>query len=721
LNYLLQADLFTSNAAKDSIAGGDGIDTLLVGTSGTTFTVASGDAWTRVTDVEVIKAAANSAAVSITLAASAATAGVNKVDLSLTTATSGNVIDVSAFTVATDTVLIGSSATGKVAITGGAGVDNITAAFGGSTITGNAGADIINGGASGDTLVYAATADLFADSALVDSVKGGADAYVAGSNQGDIIKVGTAATAFTIANDDSWARATGIESIVAVANSAAVTIALDATAQGAGIKEVDLALVTGTSSTAKSSINVSEFTTGVKLIGATATGVVDIIGGLGVDTITGAAGGGSITGGAGNDAITLESSTAVDTVVLKTIVGTSSDSGYTSVTGTVEDTGGDTITNFKVANDFINIVATNITGAMNTTAAGVVAIGTATGSLTDGTAGTFATTVGLFSLNGDSDYTDAGDIAVNFASATGVADAAALLAVTKFTLTGTNAAESIYGGDNADYLDGGAGDDVLMGRLSNSVTGANTLVGGNGADYIQGQSSATTWTSGDVAKYTDVIFLGSDTSSTGVDLTSGSWTGKLYDEGTDTITTTGMNAQFATTFAGALTSAKFASIFNAANIVDGWFGADTIVASTAKDVFLFQTGITARTSLDGGTTYIAAADRGTAISGKTIQKFQIGTDAIAATNYVGGGDNVFVGSAAAATTFNASTAATSSPALLASSNGWTWTLDTGKTDAGTLSYVGGIGASNQTYANFDIHLVGVQGTIVSVDSFFPVA
>jgi hypothetical protein len=50
-------------------------------------------------------------------------------------------------------------------------------------------------------------------------------------------------------------------------------------------------------------------------------------------------------------------------------------------------------------------------------------------------------------------------------------------------------------------------------------------------------------------------------------------------------------------------------------------------------------------------------------------------------------------------------------------------LDSGKTDAGTLAYVGAIdeGARSPTNANFNIHLVGVQGTIVSVDSFFPVA
>ena len=271
----------------------------------------------------------------------------------------------------------------------------------------------------------------------------------------------------------------------------------------------------------------------------------------------------------------------------------------------------------------------------------------------------------------------------------------------------------LKGGGGADFINAGAGNDVILGNLSTSASAANTLIGGDGADYIQGQAAATVYTSGPVATYTDVIFTGSKT--TGTTVTSGSWTGVLYAEGTDTITTTGLNSTFAALYTGSPFIGTFAPIFNAANIVDGWFGADTIVASTAKDVFLFQTGIAA-------TTEVVAASRGAAISGKTIEHFRVGTDAIAVTNYVGGADNVFVGSALTATAFNVT--ASPSSALLASTSGWTWTPDSGKTDAGTLAYVGAIGSSNQTYANMDIHLVGVQGTgtgtngALTVNDFF---
>jgi hypothetical protein len=45
-------------------------------------------------------------------------------------------------------------------------------------------------------------------------------------------------------------------------------------------------------------------------------------------------------------------------------------------------------------------------------------------------------------------------------------------------------------------------------------------------------------------------------------------------------------------------------------------------------------------------------------------------------------------------------------------------LDAGSTTAGVLTYVGAIDATNPTYANMTIRLVGIQGTITSVDSFF---
>jgi hypothetical protein len=81
----LTADLFSSNAAVDSIVGGDGTDMLSVGKTGTTFAIGNADAWTRITGVESIVAVANTAAVTISLDSTAATTGIAKVDLSAVT------------------------------------------------------------------------------------------------------------------------------------------------------------------------------------------------------------------------------------------------------------------------------------------------------------------------------------------------------------------------------------------------------------------------------------------------------------------------------------------------------------------------------------------------------------------------------------------------------------------------------------------------------------
>ena len=105
---------------------------------------------------------------------------------------------------------------------------------------------------------------------------------------------------------------------------------------------------------------------------------------------------------------------------------------------------------------------------------------------------------------------------------------------------------------------------------------------------------------------------------------------------------------------------------------------------------------------------------GVSAGGSNVENFKIGQDVIAVTNYQNSGDNLFVGSAAAAASINAVTAG---EALLASTNGWSWMLDLNSTTSGTLAYVGAIGAS-PTNANLSIHLIGVQGTIAGVDSFF---
>jgi S-layer protein len=272
----------------------------------------------------------------------------------------------------------------------------------------------------------------------------------------------------------------------------------------------------------------------------------------------------------------------------------------------------------------------------------------------------------------------------------------------------------ITGGTGADSIDGGAGDDVITGRIGN-----DTIIGGTGSDYIRGDKTGDTYTN--ATTDVDTIFLGSKT--TGATVTSGTFTGTLYTEGSDTIATTGINADFASIFAGSLITG-YKAILNNANIVEGRYGNDVIVASSAKDVFMYQTGNGATTTANG---------TGLNLGTDVIQNFKIGTDLILAIN--SGvqadpqvvGDTVYVG--ANASTYNTSLVAANIPSgtstVVDAASNWAWTLDSGKTDSGTLAYTAPSTFSTG-YANgsFSIHLVGVQGTgtgtngAIAVGDFF---
>jgi len=157
--YLLTADLFATQALVDaSVDGGDGTDTLLLGTSGTTFTIANDDAWTGVTNVEKLYANSNTVAVSISLDTTAWAAGIRTVDISAGKAASGNVIDVSEITssyvaaTATGFTLTGSS-TELTTVTGSNGIDTITVGDADDVIDGKGGNDIITLTAGGSDTV----------------------------------------------------------------------------------------------------------------------------------------------------------------------------------------------------------------------------------------------------------------------------------------------------------------------------------------------------------------------------------------------------------------------------------------------------------------------------------------------------------------------------------------------------------------------------------------
>ena len=248
-------------------------------------------------------------------------------------------------------------------IVGTLNADQITGGAGNDTITGGAGADTISTGAGANSLIYALTTDLFSTgtSGLVDNITGGAGV--------DTLTVGTVGTAFAIATGNLWAASTALDKIVSVANTAAVTITLNANAAAAGIATVDLSAVTTSTG---HSINVSAYTAlATTLIGSTAV-LTTIVGGAGADTISGGAGGDVITGGNGADIVTVGAGTEIINFAAASGAG-GGNTGTFAVPGTntISTTTFDKYTGMG-AGDTIQLAAASYSGAAGA-AAGLVA------------------------------------------------------------------------------------------------------------------------------------------------------------------------------------------------------------------------------------------------------------------------------------------------------------------------------------------------------------
>ena len=332
------------------------------------------------------------------------------------------------------------------------------------------------------------------------------------------------------------------------------------------------------------------------------------------------------------------------------------------------------ITNFAFGTDKIKVAFSGITAFNETDGTEVinVAVGTATGSTYDGTvAGSFTTLTGLVSID-DADFADPSDVAVTF--------------VTPTYETGTfstNFASSVVFD-----LTGSAASDVIMG-----TTTGDTISGGNGQDYLRGG-----WTS--YTNDVDTIFGGAASTT----LVNG-----VYLETADTITGSAVNTTFAS-FMSLGSTTKYDNVFGGANILEGCQGNDVLVASTEKDVFLYQTN----------------TGSGKNLGVDTIHSFRIGEDVIFAIETDGtdastAGDYTFNGTADGDfASCSGGSLAGGQHSLLASTAGWAWAFDAGSSSAGTLSYTteNHTSGATPTNANFSIHLVGILGTVTNVDDFF---
>lgn len=132
------------------------------------------------------------------------------------------------------------------------------------------------------------------------------------------------------------------------------------------------------------------------------------------------------------------------------------------------------------------------------------------------------------------------------------------------------------------------------------------LVGGNGADYLSGGS------------HDDIIFAGNATAK---------GANGVYAEGTDSFGKDAINADFVNVFFGPDADSNWidptvqTNFFKGHNIVEGREGNDTLVASTGKDLFLFQTG-------GGGNTGKAQELTFKELGTDTIHNFTVGEDVL---------------------------------------------------------------------------------------------
>ncbi len=192
-----------------------------------------------------------------------------------------------------------------------------------------------------------------------------------------------------------------------------------------------------------------------------------LIGGTGNDTLNGNQGRDILLGGSGAD--TLNGGTGADTIVVRAVVGSSSDSvgvevgsSWSNWFGSGNDIGQDTLQTFSLSEDIIRVVGSNIGGfthGANTT------IGTA-GSGTNGSgASSYTELTGLIDLNANGAFNDAGDIVLTFVSPSGTFNEANFESRLQYELTGTAGNNTIVGGALDDVLTGNGGNDTLTGGL----------------------------------------------------------------------------------------------------------------------------------------------------------------------------------------------------------------------------------------------------------------
>jgi hypothetical protein len=221
--------------------------------------------------------------------------------------------------------------------------------------------------------------------------------------------------------------------------------------------------------TDNSIVNLTMTGGGIKTI-TLGNGANIIVTGAAADVITVGTGANTITGAAGADAITVGAGhTTVDRYILNAVKGASTDSTQVVVAGNGNDTGADVYTNVNLTTDVFRVASTTMGSFTHATN---TVIGTA-GATADGTITSFTTSTGVIYLNGSNAAFATGDIAVTFASPSATLTAANFRGMVQYDLATANA--------GVNTIVTGALNDVLR---STTQTGTNLdiFTGGAGAD-----------------------------------------------------------------------------------------------------------------------------------------------------------------------------------------------------------------------------------------------
>ena len=372
-------------------------------------------------------------------------------------------------------------------ITGSTGADDIDAGAGNDTIVGFGAGDVVDGGANYDTLILAAT------SAALNNAANGAFVNVeavsaAGAIAGVVLDLGKQSDGFDIAGSaqaDTIIGSTGADDIDAGAGNDTIVgfIGADSVDGGANTDTLTLAATSAALNAASDGnlVNVEIVSAAAALIGVVLnlgnqSDGFAIIGSSQGDTVTGSTGADVINAGSGNDTVIANSGNDVVDGGAGNDVMTGS-AGVDVLFGglgndTIRATAGD-------GNDFYDGGTGIDTVDYSATGGGLKIDLTAenrSGQSVGGDPGSFAALLAAGGIGN-------ANTAVGFANggATGID---VLIGIEN--AIGGQGADTIFGSDTTNFLDGSGGNDRIWGRGADDVVrggaGNDLLVGGFGGD-----------------------------------------------------------------------------------------------------------------------------------------------------------------------------------------------------------------------------------------------